>query len=151
MRSIGIHTLVVISALTLAGAATAQGNFRARLTGANEVPPFDTKAKGQFKAKLHDGELSYRLNVANITNVVAAHIHCAGEGLNGPVGVTLFAGSPVTVTGILAQGPILAPDSGNGCGWLDVDDVVDAMDSGDTYVNVHTLQSLPGEIRGQVR
>jgi hypothetical protein len=28
--------------------------------------------------------------------------------------------------------------------------VIDALDSGDTYVNVHTLQSLPGEIRGQV-
>ena len=51
----------------------------------------------------------------------------------------------------LAQGPILAPDTNNGCGWLDVADVIDALGSGDTYVNVHTLQSLPGEIRGQVQ
>ncbi len=50
----------------------------------------------------------------------------------------------------LAQGPILAPDPNNGCGWRDVIDIIDALESGDTYVNVHTLQSLPGEIRGQV-
>jgi hypothetical protein len=151
MRKLGIHTLVVISILALSGPAAAGGNFTAHLNGASEVPPFETKAQGQFIARLRDGELSYRLVVANIANVVAAHIHCAGAGVNGPVGVTLFLGSPVGLSGTLAEGPILAPDSGNGCGWLDVDDIVDALDSGDTYVNVHTLQSLPGEIRGQVR
>jgi hypothetical protein len=55
------------------------------------------------------------------------------------------------MSGTLAQGPILAPDTNNACGWLDLADVIDALDSGDTYVNVHTLQNLPGEIRGQVQ
>ncbi len=151
MRKLGIHTLVVISALAMAGAAVAQGNFTAHLNGAGEVPPFDTQAQGQFIGKLRDGDLSYRLVVANITNVVAAHIHCAEADVNGPVGVTLFAGAPVSMSGTLAAGPILAPDTGNGCGWLDVDDIIDALESGATYVNVHTLQSLPGEIRGQVK
>ncbi len=95
-------------------------------------------------------DLSYKLNVATITNIVAAHIHCGAAEENGPVGVTLFLGAPVSVNGTLAQGPILAPDPNNGCGWLDLDDVIDALESGDTYVNVHTLQSLGGEIRGQV-
>ncbi len=53
--------------------------------------------------------------------------------------------------GILAQGAIDAPDSENLCGWLDLDDVIDALANGDTYVNVHTLQSLSGEIRGQLK
>ena len=52
--------------------------------------------------------------------------------------------------GMLAHGEILAPDFVNGCGWVTLDDVIDALESGDTYINIHTLQSLSGEIRGQV-
>jgi hypothetical protein len=49
------------------------------------------------------------------------------------------------------QGPIADVNSGNACGWADLEDLVAAMGSGDTYVNVHTLANLPGEIRGQLR
>ena len=150
MTKLGIRTLVVITALALAGPAWAGGNFRAHLNGASQVPPADSQGQGQFIGKLHDGALRYRLVVANIENVVAAHIHCGDTGMNGPVGVTLFVGGPVSTSGPLARGPILAPDTNNGCGWADVDDIIDALESGDTYINVHTLQNLPGEIRGQV-
>ena len=151
MRKFGIRTFVVVSALALGGPALAGGNFTAHLNGENQVPPFETLAQGQFIGKVRAGnDLSYKLNVANITNIVAAHIHCGAAEENGPVGVTLFLGAPVSVNGTLAQGPILAPDPNNGCGWLDVVDIIDALESGDTYVNVHTLQSLSGEIRGQV-
>ena len=151
MRKLEIRTLVVIIALALAGPALARGNFTAHLSGASQVPPADSQAQGQFIGKLRGDELSYKLIVANIVNVVAAHIHCGPVGVNGPVGVTLFGGAPVSKSGTLAEGPILAPDLRNGCGWTDVDDVIDALESGDTYINVHTLQHLSGEIRGQVR
>ena len=94
--------------------------------------------------------LDHTLVVARIANVVAAHIHCAPENANGPVGVTLFAGSPVTRSGVLSQGIILEPDAANGCVWSDVADIISEMISGDTYVNVHTLLNLAGEIRGQI-
>jgi hypothetical protein len=66
------------------------------------------------------------------------------------------------VNGTLAQGTITAPDAGNGCGWVDLAAVLAAMESGDTYVNVHTDDGVAppntgpgdfpgGEIRGQVR
>ena len=55
------------------------------------------------------------------------------------------------MAGILAQGPLLSTDSGNGCGWASLDDLIDAFMFGEAYVNVHTLANLPGEIRGQVR
>ena len=95
--------------------------------------------------------VSQTVVIARAQNVVAAHIHCAPEGVNGPVGVTLFLGAPVSMAGVLTRGPILAVDAGNLCGWLDLDDLIDAMESGDTYVNVHTLQNVGGEIRGQLR
>lgn len=125
--------------------------FRAHLTGAAEVPAVeDTLAQGQAVFRVRRHTLKHRLNVAHIENVVAAHVHCAPEGVNGPVGLTLFAGGPTTVNGTLSSGPITGPDPDNDCGWLDLDDVIEAMESGDTYVNVHTTQNPGGEIRGQL-
>ena len=148
---------VGLSGLTLSGTgvATARGhnrNFRAHLSGENEVPPVETNAQGQANFQLNKAgdELDYKLIVANIDDVVAAHIHCAPVGQNGPVGVTLFSGGPTSDNGILAEETITAPDDGNGCGWETLADVVEAMRSGDTYVNVHTVAHPPGEIRGQI-
>jgi hypothetical protein len=128
-------------------------NFRAPLSGAEENPPVDTTAQGLAKFQLDatGSSLSYKLIVANIEDVFAAHIHCGAVGMNGPVGVTLFGGSTVTVNGILAQGDIMAPNEGNACGWTTLADVVAALESGDTYVNVHSTAVPSGEIRGQVR
>jgi hypothetical protein len=150
-----IRNLIIIigaiAAVLFGANAMAQGNHVAHCDGGSEVPPFDTQGQCQAIFKVRNGTLSYKLNGANLENVVAAHIHCAPEGSNGAVGVTLFLGAPVTVTGTLVQGPILAPDANNGCGWVDLDDVLDAIATGDTYVNIHTLQNLAGEVRGQIR
>ncbi len=156
MRRLTVLLMVVALAMVmLVPAASAGGNdnsFVANLKGRSEVPPVDTNGQGTAHIRVdRDGDVSYKLIVANLPNVVAAHIHCAPVGANGAVGVTLFAGAPVTTNGILAQGEILAPDAENLCGWEDLDDVIEALASGDTYVNVHTLQSLPGEIRGQLK
>ncbi|MFC7213716.1 CHRD domain-containing protein [Saliphagus sp. GCM10025334] len=141
--------------LTAIGVAAGRGqvrNFRTHLSGNNEVPPVETDAQGQATFQLNKAgdTLSYKLIVTNIEDVVAAHVHCAPAGKNGPVGVTLFSGGPTSDSGILAEGTITAPDDGNGCGWSTLDDVILAMKRGDTYVNVHTVDNPPGEIRGQI-
>jgi hypothetical protein len=62
---------------------------------------------------------------------------------------------------VLASGEITAPNPGNACGWVTLDDVVAAMLSGNAYVNVHTNDGVAptntgpgdfpgGEIRGQI-
>ena len=141
--------------LTATGVAAARGhtrNFRAHLSGENEVPAVETNAQGQAKFQLDKAgdALRYKLIVANIEDVVAAHIHCAPADENGPVGVTLFSGGPTSDSGTLAEGTITAPDEGNDCEWETLDDVIEAIRSGDAYVNVHTLANLSGEIRGQI-
>ena len=149
-----VVTLLIILLVAVGTAAAQPKNFRAHLSGGEEVPPVTTKATGQAVFQLNPSgtALRFRLIVANIDDVVAAHIHCAPKGVNGPVGVTLFSGGPSSANGILARGTITAPDAfGNFCGWADLGAVVAAMQSGNTYVNVHTLVNLPGEIRGQVR
>lgn len=127
--------------------------FTAHLSGVEEVPPVDTRARGQaiFKINREVAELDFKLIVANIEDVVAAHIHCAPKGVNGPVGVTLFSGGPVTVNGVLAQGTVTTPDAGNGCDWETIADVETAMRNDSAYVNVHTAANPGGEIRGQIR
>lgn len=158
MRKVTLLTLAVVIALavTVGTAAAQPQNFRARLSGGEEVPPVATNARGQTQFQLDSsGTMSdFRLIVANIQNVFAAHIHCAPQGSNGPVGVTLFSTPPPNpgpVNGVLAQGTITAPDVGNGCGWASLAAVVTAMQSGNTYVNVHTPGFPGGEIRGQIR
>jgi CHRD domain-containing protein len=160
-----VVTVLVVASVAYASPAASQ-NFAVPLSGGNEVPARDTNARGVATFKLsEDGTaLSYKLNVANIENVFAAHIHCGALGVNGPVGVTLFMGAPGggRTDGTLAEGTITVPDPGNGCGWTNLAAVLAAMNSGSTYVNVHTNDGAPpantgpgdfpgGEIRGQVK
>jgi hypothetical protein len=165
-RTIVLVLTAALAVLALAPTASAGENFVAPLSGGDEVPARDTQAVGvaTFKLREDGTALLYKINVANIDNVAAAHIHCAAVGVNGPVGVTLFSG-PVAggvVNGTLAEGTITAADTGNGCGWTDLASVLAAIQSGDTYVNVHTNDGVAppntgpgdfpgGEIRGQVR
>jgi hypothetical protein len=106
--------LVVLSLTSLAATpAPNLRNFVAPLSGAEEVPARDTNARGNavFQLRADGTELSYKLMVANIENVFAAHIHCGAVGVNGPVGVTLFMGSPASgrVDGVIARGTMVLP------------------------------------------
>ena len=148
-----IATLVILVALVSVGSAENEKNFAASLRGSNEVPPRDTNATGNaiFRV-LNDDEIYYKLIVGNIDNVVAAHIHLAAEGVNGPVVVGLFGG-PNTgeqTEGILAEGIITAGDLVGPLSGLTLEDLIEAMAAGNTYVNVHTTQFPGGEIRGQI-
>jgi hypothetical protein len=157
--------LVLFAMIAMPANVMASDNFVASLSGGQEVPARDTNATGvaTFKFNKDGSAFRYKLIVANIENVFAAHIHCAAAGVNGPIGVTLFMGSPASghVDGVLAQATVTAPNPGNACGWTTVADVLAAIESGDTYVNVHTNDGVgdantgpgdfaSGELRGQI-
>ena len=170
MRKISILLIVLVSLLVFASTALASppdsNNFVAVLSGADEVPSRDTLARGTafFQLSPDGTTLGYRLIVANIDNVVAAHIHCGDPGVAAPVGVNLFIGGVPgsgRFDGVLASGEITAPNAVNSCGWTTLDQVLDAMRSGHAYVNAHTNDGVVptntgpgdfpgGEIRGQV-
>ncbi|HUE95814.1 MAG TPA: CHRD domain-containing protein [Longimicrobiaceae bacterium] len=122
--------------------------FSATLTGASEVPAVTTSATGSAAFTLAGGLLLFRLDVANISNVTAAHIHGpAGAGTNAAVRVDLYippSGTPFRGTGTLAQGVAPAPRV------ISLDSVMVLMRNGNAYVNVHTTANPGGEIRGQV-
>ena len=117
--------------------------FKAHLTGSEEVPANESMAVGEAVLKLSkDGtELSYKVIVANIVDVTASHIHIATVGSNGPVVVPLYTSGLIEgkTNGILAEGT--APVTQN---------LMDALMTGNAYVNVHTKAHPGGEIRGQI-
>lgn len=143
----------------LSAAKHNQRNFRTHLKGENEVPnPVETNAQGQATFKLsQDGEsIHYKLIVANIENVMMAHIHNAPAGENGGVVVWLYPSSPPPqliegrFQGVLAEGTITADDLVGSLAGQSLEDLLDEMKAGNTYVNVHTPQNPGGEVRGQI-
>ncbi len=134
--------------------AVASERFRASLTGQENVPPTDTGALGWARLGLNatGDELQFELWAKDIRRAFTADIHCAPPGANGPRGVGLWTGGPVTIRGtrLLAEGGITSPDAGNACGWASLQDVATAMRIGEAYVSYHTRAYPAGEIRGQI-
>lgn len=93
MRPFRPLVFALIALLSLPGMANADEDrtFVAHLSGDEEVPPRATLAQGQaiFHLSTDGTRLEYKLRVANIENIVAAHIHRGVRGANGPVVVFL--------------------------------------------------------------
>jgi CHRD domain len=161
--------LVFVLGLVAVGVAVAGANrnWSTHADGSLEVPARDTK--GQAQAIFHlskDGtELQYKLIASNIENVVQAHIHAGGPGVNGLIGVFLYGLVPPgggRTDGVLAQGTITAGDFIGPFDGMSVEDVAELMDDGLAYVNVHTNDGVGapnsgpgdfpgGEVRGNLR
>ena len=95
-------------------------------------------------------KLYYRLHVRNIDDVTAAHIHVGQPGEDGDVVAFLFSGDPagefngLLAEGIITEADLIGPLAG------DMEGLVDLLESGGLYVNVHTVVNPAGEIRGQI-
>lgn len=162
--------LVVLTVLPMpqfAGAEVpAAGEFVAHLDGNQEVPARATHAVGQavFQLSADETELSFQLIVANIENVVAAHIHLGVPGVNGPVVAFLagpFAPGGGRVNGVIGAGTITSADLQGPLTGMDLSVLVAAMRANGTYANVHTNDGVAptntgagdfpgGEVRGLI-
>jgi hypothetical protein len=173
-RAIGLVAAAVLLTGGTALAASSR-NFSTHLKGDQEVAPgvaSATHAQGQatFQLSADGTALSYRLNVANITNVIMAHIHLGARGTSGPVVVWLYPSTTPSVQappgggrlqGPIAQGEIRAADLVGPLAGQPLSDLVAAIEAGTAYVNVHTNDGVApvntgpgdfpgGEIRGQL-
>ena len=134
-------------------------HYGTHLTGNNEVPVRDTRGQGQATFKLNDDgtELSYKLNVANIENVTQAHIHLGAVGFNGGIVAWLYPSAPPSMLipgrtqGTLGEGVITAANLTGTLAGQTLEALLDRIQAGGAYVNVHTSQFPGGEIRGQIR
>ena len=129
--------------------------FEASLTGAAERPdPVTTDATGDAFFDLDDTTFRYLIEVEDITDVTLAHIHNGDANTAGPIVVELFNadGNPVSFTdrGDLIESTFTAADLQAGGGITTLVGLLDAMEAGTVYVNVHTTANPSGEIRGQI-
>jgi CHRD domain-containing protein len=170
MRNLNTKLLagfVMTSLLCMGSAVRAddddRSQFKARLTGYEEVPPVSTGASGRFRARIADdqGSIDFELTYGGIEggNVLFAHIHVGQRGVNG--GVSAFfcggGGRPAcptpggTVTGTILPANVLGPGGAQQIPPGALNELIAAMRAGVTYANVHSTVSPGGEIRGQVR
>jgi hypothetical protein len=105
------------------------------LTGAEEVPPVSTAARGSGHFTIgDDGAVSGSVTTTGV-NGTAAHIHMAAKGQNGGVIV------PLTKNGDTYSTPAGAKLN---------DAQMAAFRAGNLYVNVHSDAHKGGEVRGQL-
>ena len=106
----------------------------AALSGANEVPARPATQTGVAVITLNQGqsEVCYDITVSNIIGtVVAAHIHVAVAGVNGPIVVPL-----PPLSGCVSADPQLIKQI--------------RQNPEEYYVNVHTTTFPGGAVRGQL-
>lgn len=150
-------TIVVLFAvlLTTSLAVAASAAFRAELTGKEDVPPLETKTKGEavFKVSKDGKELTYMLKIMDIEDVTAAHIHAGKMGVEGPPVAGLFGGPKKDgmFSGNLAKGTITGKDLVGPLAGKTMGDLVTMIKNGEAYVNVHTIKHPGGEVRGQIK
>jgi hypothetical protein len=138
--------LAVIAILTLASCAgmrdkmpswmPGSGAMKVDLSGAQEVPPASTQAKGSGSFRVaEDGSISGSVTTEGIKGTMA-HIHQGAKGQNGPVIVPLTKNGD---TYSVPEGRKLTPAQ------------MDALKAGNLYVNVHSDRYKGGEIRAQLQ
>lgn len=164
--------LAAATALAFAPSTFANGDSdraRASLSGLQEVPVVSTTGRGRLKLEIIsptrvDYELTYEGMESPVTQ---AHIHIAQRNVNGGI-VLWFCGSTLATppTPGPAGTPVCTSPSGSFSGSFspasvqnvvaqhfatgDLAEVIDFIQKGLAYGNVHTLASPGGEIRGQI-
>jgi hypothetical protein len=129
--------LLAAIALGLGAEAAVAKDIKLNLTGAEEVPPVTTSALATGTIKVaKDKSVSGVIKTSGIDGI-AAHIHVGAPGQNGPPIITLTKGADGTWT--VPAGSKLT------------DEQYASFKSGNLYVNVHSAEHKPGEIRAQLK
>jgi hypothetical protein len=151
--------LLLLAAMALP--AIASGHiFQANLTTGSELHDVaESNATGHATFTVTDAGIEFTLKANRLTGPAwGAHIH-------GPAGTDATAGIVARLCGLPPVAPVaecttddngklrvsgLITEENLSDGWT-MESLIELMESGNSYVNVHTDLNPPGEIRGQVR
>lgn len=141
-----------------APAITEALEFAAELDAAQEVPPVESRATGEAEYQLvEDGtHLQFWHEFRSLHSIVAAHLHLAPEGENGPVVASLLSSDfdPDSREGRRArrgfEGELTAADLTGPLAGQPLDALIGAIQDGEVYINIHSEDYPSGEIRGQL-
>jgi hypothetical protein len=133
----GISTLLAMATLAVSSGTAVAKDVKVTLSGSEETPPVTTSASGTGTIKVADDKsVSGRIKSSGVDGTVA-HIHVGAPGQSGPPIITLDKG---------ADGVWSVP-----AGAKLTDEQYASFKAGDLYVNVHSAEHKPGEIRGQLK
>jgi hypothetical protein len=129
---------IALAAVLLLGPALAlAADSKIALTGKEEVPAVQTEATGNASIMVGaDNSVSGSVTTKGVEGI-AAHIHQAAMGKNGPPIISLEKGSDGTWN--VPKGSKLTAEQ------------LAAYKAGELYVNVHSAAHKGGEIRGQLK
>ncbi len=137
IRSRSLHALVASAAFLAFNASAWAVDVKVKLTGAEETPPVTTSASGTGTITINaDKSVSGTLKTTGIDGTVA-HIHVGAPGQSGPPIITLSKGG---------DGAWSVP-----AGSILTDEQYASFKAGNLYVNVHSAEHKPGEIRDQLK
>jgi CHRD domain len=129
--------LLTAIVLALGAEAALAKDVKVNLTGAEETPPVTTSASGAGTLKIaKDHTVSGVIKTSGIDGT-AAHIHVGAPGQSGPPIITLTKSADGTWT--VPAGSKLTNEQ------------YASFKSGNLYVNVHSADHKPGEIRAQLK
>jgi len=134
----GILAATAALALVATSANAEVLHFTAKLDGASETPPNDSKGAGKAWVNLDTASkaLDWKVEYSGLTGpATMAHFH-------GPAPVGKAAGVAVPL-----KGDLTSPTKGSA---TLTDAQISDLEAGQWYVNVHTAAHPGGEIRGQV-
>ena len=173
MRRRRLQLAAVVAVMGLLGvvaAAVAGGggsrDIREVMNGYEETPAaISTRGFGDFKAKVRDERIDYRLTYGQLDGeVTQAHIHFGREATsggisaflctnlgNGPAGTQAcpVSDEPVTISGTITPTDVVGP-AGQGIAPGEYNELLRAIRADATYANLHTTLFPSGEIRAQL-
>ncbi|MEO8453370.1 MAG: CHRD domain-containing protein [Gemmatimonadota bacterium] len=140
---------VVIGWTGTTSRAPSAARYVARMTGAQETPPNNTKAKGTASFTIDGTKLEFTIEVHDLTGPpTAAHIHVGAPGASGPPVYTFTIKPGAGTSGTISEGSLdLTKDASAG---VSGDSLKTLLNNGHAYVNVHTKNFPGGETRGEV-
>ena len=151
-------------------------NYNATLSGRQQVPPVKTNGIGTASFELLDDNqtIHYQINILDVPDIIGIHIHQGKVGENGDVVVNIYNNSEenislkenetkisqiesnsVTINGktqssFLASGTINNADLKGPLSGRNISDLINLIETKNTYINVHSKSHHDGEIRGEI-
>lgn len=150
--------LATTAAYAAEPAANPRRPININLSGFEEVPAVITTGRGSARLRVQNQTIQYELSYEGLQggNVLFAHIHVGQDDVNGGVAAFLCGGGgkpacPASgqVTGTIVPADVVGPVA-QGVEPGNFADLLRAIRAGTAYVNVHTQNFPPGEIRGNI-
>lgn len=164
-RTVSSLALAVVAAVVVAAVATNCGSdttgpkgktyVAANMNAAAEGGGFTSAGTGTVTFVDLGSEITWTMNLTNMTGVFLSHIHLGDANANsapgntpGPVIINLFLPNGATglLNGQVAHGSITNANNAN----VSLDSLRVLFNNGHAYANVHTSAHVGGEIRAQI-